>query len=300
MSWRSGRRLRRRHLHWDASRDERRIVDVRDASHVFTVAASCNASQAKIHSPRLEATCTSHSPVRATKSANNGLQKLRQSWNKYNLYNFTRVSTPPAGNKTFFQQKWLAKNMLRSYHSPHVREGQWTRMFDRRLPSVVPMDYRELARSDGSEQSYGRGAGVMEMKDDPALLAGKVARRNPKTPYMHMTFHPLERRLDTAVWRALFASSTNQARQFVVRGGVKVNGKKMVYPGYLLNPGDMFTVEPDLVMFATGAPKAKDPDRDQEKSASRREKRSRKLRRPKGRRGRRRFRRKRMRQALQH
>lgn len=29
----------------------------------------------------------------------------------------------------------------------------------------------------------------------------------------------------------------------------------MTYPGYLLNPGDMFQVEPDRVLFATGAPK---------------------------------------------
>jgi len=29
----------------------------------------------------------------------------------------------------------------------------------------------------------------------------------------------------------------------------------MVYPGYSLNPGDMFQVEPSSVMFATGAPK---------------------------------------------
>lgn len=30
----------------------------------------------------------------------------------------------------------------------------------------------------------------------------------------------------------------------------------MIYPGYLLNPGDMFQVDPDRVMFATGEPKA--------------------------------------------
>ena len=30
----------------------------------------------------------------------------------------------------------------------------------------------------------------------------------------------------------------------------------MRYPGYLLNPGDMFQVAPERVMFATGAPKA--------------------------------------------
>lgn len=29
----------------------------------------------------------------------------------------------------------------------------------------------------------------------------------------------------------------------------------MTYPGYLLNPGDMFQVEPDRVLFGTGAPK---------------------------------------------
>ena len=31
----------------------------------------------------------------------------------------------------------------------------------------------------------------------------------------------------------------------------------MIYPGYRLNPGDMFQVEPDRVLFATGAPKDK-------------------------------------------
>jgi ribosomal protein S4 len=30
---------------------------------------------------------------------------------------------------------------------------------------------------------------------------------------------------------------------------------QMVYPGYALNPGDMFQVDPSSVMFATGAPK---------------------------------------------
>ena len=31
----------------------------------------------------------------------------------------------------------------------------------------------------------------------------------------------------------------------------------MIYPGYALNPGDMFQVKPDRVLFATGAPKDK-------------------------------------------
>lgn len=32
---------------------------------------------------------------------------------------------------------------------------------------------------------------------------------------------------------------------------------QMIYPGYQLNPGDMFQVEPDRVLYATGAPKDK-------------------------------------------
>ncbi|CAK4033738.1 37S ribosomal NAM9, mitochondrial [Lecanosticta acicola] len=186
--------------------------------------------------------------------------KLRQTWSKYNLYNLSRVTTPPAANKTFFQQKWTAKSMLRSYHNPDVREGTWTRMFDRRLPSVVPMDHRYLAANDGSEMAGGRGMGVE--KETSRRAPGERGRerdvgekRIEKTPYMHMTFHPLERRLDTAIFRAMFASSTREARQFVVHGWVKVNGKKMVYSGYQLNPGDMFQVDPDRVMFATGAKK---------------------------------------------
>ena len=125
-------------------------------------------------------------------------------------------------------------------------------MFDRRLPSVVPMDHRYLAANDGSEMASGRGMGK---EKDPSTIDQR--NRPQKTPYMNMTFWPLERRLDTAIHRALFASSVSQARQFVVHGFVKVNGKKMIYPGYQLNPGDMFSVDPEMVMFATGARKLK-------------------------------------------
>ena len=114
------------------------------------------------------------------------------------------------------------------------------------------MDYRYLAKYDGSEMALGRGSGEDKK---PGQSEGRGDGRRQQTPYMHMTFHPLERRLDTAIWRALFASSVKQARQFVVHGGVKVNGKKMIYPGYQLNPGDMFSVDPDKVMYATGARK---------------------------------------------
>jgi ribosomal protein S4 len=89
------------------------------------------------------------------------------------------------------------------------------------------MDHKYLARYDGSEQAAGRGAGIE---------AAEKSRTPPMTPYMQMTYYPIERRLDTAIFRALFASSVRQARQFCVHGLVKVNGKKV----RISNPGIYF------------------------------------------------------------
>ena len=156
-------------------------------------------------------------------------------------------------------------------------------MFSRRIRSVVPMQPAQLAQDDGSLMAAGRGSGLEKR-------SRSSAGSPPRTPYAQMTFAPLERRLDVAIFRAMFASSARQARQFVVHGAVAVNGKKvhllsilfhfpfipsppsffskinarglmwstqMKYPGYLLNPGDLFQVDPERVLFATGAPKDK-------------------------------------------
>jgi small subunit ribosomal protein S4 len=98
------------------------------------------------------------------------------------------------------------------------------------------MDAKFLARTDGSDESAGRGSGLagaahqdagvkMEDKGDKGRKGRKVT--SALTPYMQMTFWTLERRLDTAVHRALFASSIRQARQMVIHGHVKINGKKV-------------------------------------------------------------------------
>lgn len=50
-------------------------------------------------------------------------------------------------------------------------------------------------------------------------------RQNEPTPYMNMSFAPIERRIDVAIFRAMFASSTRQARNLVIHGKVKVNGQ---------------------------------------------------------------------------
>jgi ribosomal protein S4 len=115
--------------------------------------------------------------------------------------------------------------MSRAYHGEQIREKQWQRMFTPQLNAVVPMDPTYLAENDGSELAAGRGSGL----DQPPNANGGRSRApvNQNIPYMHMTFAPIEKRLDMAIFRALFASSAKQARQFVTHGKVKVNGKKV-------------------------------------------------------------------------
>jgi small subunit ribosomal protein S4 len=49
----------------------------------------------------------------------------------------------------------------------------------------------------------------------------------------------LEQRLDNVVFRANFAASRNQARQFVRHGHVLVNGKRVTIPSYQLKRDDV-------------------------------------------------------------
>jgi len=184
---------------------------------------------------------------------------VKQNWSKLNLFNLSRLSkTANMGQtKTFFQQKWAAKRLTRKYHGEHLTKRQWQNMFKHSLKSVVPMSSRNFALSDGSEMGGGRGSGL----DDSNKKAP------PETPYMYQTYAPMERRLDMAIFRAMFASSALQARQFVIHGFVKVNGKTLQYPNYMLNPGDMFSVDLDKILFATGAPKRK-PELSQSNSES--------------------------------
>lgn len=52
----------------------------------------------------------------------------------------------------------------------------------------------------------------------------------------------LESRLDNLVYRAGFARTRAQARQFVNHGHMLVNGKKVDLPSYLVQPGDVISV----------------------------------------------------------
>ena len=57
----------------------------------------------------------------------------------------------------------------------------------------------------------------------------------------------LELRLDTVVYRAGFALTQSQARQFVSHGHVLVNGKKVGIPSFQVPIGAVVTVDPSLI-----------------------------------------------------
>jgi small subunit ribosomal protein S4 len=56
-------------------------------------------------------------------------------------------------------------------------------------------------------------------------------------------FALLERRLDNVVYRLRFAVSRSQARQIVLHGHVKVNGKRVNIPSYLVRQDDIVEIE---------------------------------------------------------
>jgi small subunit ribosomal protein S4 len=59
----------------------------------------------------------------------------------------------------------------------------------------------------------------------------------------------LELRLDNVVFRANFAASRNQARQFVRHGHVLVNGKRMSIPSAQVRRGDVIEIGPKAKNF---------------------------------------------------
>lgn len=125
---------------------------------------------------------------------------------------------------TLYQQKWASKQETRAYHGEHIRESRWQTLFDKKLEGVAQLD---------------------------ASLKGESV----PTPMVNQTYAPLEKRLDYAVFRALFASSVRQAKKFILNGHVTVNNIVIKHPGYTLSPGDTFAVEPERVLEALGAKK---------------------------------------------
>lgn len=154
--------------------------------------------------------------------------RVRASMNKYNLFNLykKRSADLMISPMNSFKQQWYAKQETRLYHGEHIREGRWKTDFDSKLKGVAQLD---------------------------ASLSGNQV--DVPAPLMMQTYAVLEKRLDFAIFRAMFASSIRQARQFIIAKLVKVNGVVIRHPNFTLKPGDVFSVDPDHVLLLLGRKK---------------------------------------------
>lgn len=164
-------------------------------------------------------------PKRAIKIHNLARGHVRMSMNKYNLFNLYKKSPLLFAGKTLYQQKYASKQETRGYHGEHIQEKRFKSIFNPALNTFAQLD---------------------------ASLQGKRVKR---TPLSLQAFASLEKRLEIAVFRAMFASSVRQARQFILSGEVKVNGVVVKHPSYPLQSGDVFSVDPDKVLYAMGKSK---------------------------------------------
>src|SRR5947209_13828518 len=72
----------------------------------------------------------------------------------------------------------------------------------------------------------------------------------------------LERRLDAVVYRAKFAATPLAARQFVNHGHVRVNGRRVNIPSFLVKPGDTIEVKESSKQLVTVLEAAQLAERD--------------------------------------
>ena len=75
----------------------------------------------------------------------------------------------------------------------------------------------------------------------------------------------LERRLDAVIYRAKFVPTPFAARQFVSHGHVRVNGRRVTIPSFLVKPGDSIEVQDkskqlEIVVVATQLAERDVPD----------------------------------------
>jgi ribosomal protein S4 len=118
------------------------------------------------------------------------------SWNKYNVYNMANYQPVTFGRyKNLFALRLLYKRAARKYHGQGLSERIFkTQLYSPRINVV-------------------------------ALAAGTQPKGDDRLKIWSGLFQGVERRLDTVIFRSLFASSIRQARQMVIHGHVELNGK---------------------------------------------------------------------------
>lgn len=96
------------------------------------------------------------------------------------------------------------------------------------------------------KQKVKRMYGVLENQFRLAFQA--AARKKGVTGELLLT--NLERRLDNVVYRLGFAASRAQARQLVAHGHVRVDGRRVDIPSFLMRPGQVVSLKEKMAKNA--------------------------------------------------
>lgn len=165
---------------------------------------------------------------------------------------------------TIFQQRWRAKRLSRGYHGDQILEQKFERWF---MPNSLPVIQN---RTPPSSLLVGRAVAGRAKEGGRAELHWQRRQREKlsRTPIGTLLYREVERRLDTLVFRACFATSIYQARTLVIGGKVKVNGLVVNNANVRLNPGDLFTVDPKAMPMLTKRVADETRARNQAKNAS--------------------------------
>ena len=98
-------------------------------------------------------------------------------------------------------------------------------------------DYGERLRE---KQKVKRYYGVLERQFRRYMDIASRSKGNTGSTLLSL----LERRLDNIVCRMGFAGSRRQSRLLVAHGHIRVNGRKVTIPSYLVKAGDDISVKP--------------------------------------------------------
>ncbi|HEX9804474.1 MAG TPA: 30S ribosomal protein S4 [Candidatus Dojkabacteria bacterium] len=98
-----------------------------------------------------------------------------------------------------------------------------------------PSNYAEQFRE---KQKIKRTYGMLEKQFRKFYALALKSTGNTGTRFLQL----LEMRLDNVVYRMKFASTREQARQMVAHGHIRVNGKKLDIPSYIVNVGDKISL----------------------------------------------------------
>lgn len=128
---------------------------------------------------------------------------------------------------TMFQQRWLAKKLVRGYHGDFINEKAFQRWY---LPELIPdvrppqqvageTDTRELMSYAKKRLDSFQTKTIKEYEQAVAVKG--------MAPVGSLMFSEVERRIDVFLFRCCFVHSVYEARRLVIHGRVMLNGRKV-------------------------------------------------------------------------